>query len=497
MSHSSSASRSPSILVVDDDRRVVELLSIALTAYGYRVLQAGDGEEALHVAARERPDLVVLDVRLPKKSGFDVCERLRQDPEDPDVPIIMVSAAAETESRLQGLARGADDYVAKPFSPKELIARIKRLLARAAESRDARRRGLEAEQELDHAREDAKRSHTELRSEQRLRALTHAFVRDFHGMLDVERLAGRLLLAAQSLLGVEVTALFCARLSGETLGVTAVRGELFERLAGLEIRPQGELATLLQGLGRPVRLRELERFEELRGEIAPLVAVGFTVLAPLRGPEGMEGLLAAAERLDGRDLGRPDLDVLAVLCETAAPALHNARRCRGQAEGLLDALAAAAGRLDAPADQAREEAAAWIERPARALLPPREHALLARAIRFGRWAQSADGGHALALAAERDPSGWCAEFLRLIDAARDRGAAAMEDASPEERRAAALLRAGLAYAHARARGLRAGDAAAAALADPAAALDESVRAVLSTGWPLGEAGETSPATARP
>src|SRR5206468_11147810 len=95
----------PSILVVDDDRRVVELLSIALGAYGYRVLQALDGDEALRVALRERPDLVVLDVRLPRKSGFEVCERLRQDPDDPHVPIIMVSAAAETESRLQGLAR--------------------------------------------------------------------------------------------------------------------------------------------------------------------------------------------------------------------------------------------------------------------------------------------------------------------------------------------------------------------------------------------------------
>ena len=91
-----------SILVVDDDRRVVELMTIALNAYGYRVLQAADGEEALRVAAQERPDLVVLDVRLPKRSGYEVCELLRQDPDDPDIPIIMVSAAAETEARLQG-----------------------------------------------------------------------------------------------------------------------------------------------------------------------------------------------------------------------------------------------------------------------------------------------------------------------------------------------------------------------------------------------------------
>ena len=126
------AGKPPSILVVDDDRRVVELLAIALGAYGFRVLQAADGEEALQLAQRERPDLVVLDVRLPRKSGYEVCERLRQDPDDPHIPIIMVSAAVETEARLQGLARGADDYVPKPFHLEEVLARIRALLRRSA-----------------------------------------------------------------------------------------------------------------------------------------------------------------------------------------------------------------------------------------------------------------------------------------------------------------------------------------------------------------------------
>ena len=215
-----------SILVVDDDRRVVELLAIALGAYGYRVLQAADGDEALRIAQRERPDLVVLDVRLPRKSGYEVCERLRQDPDDPHVPIIMVSAAAETESRLQGLARGADDYVSKPFSPKELIARIRNLLARAAESRDARRRGLLAERELQGAREEAKRSQGELKDEQRLRDLGRTFRWSFDGLLDEERLASRVLLEAGSQLGAGSAALLQAAAAGQPLAVVATRGEL-------------------------------------------------------------------------------------------------------------------------------------------------------------------------------------------------------------------------------------------------------------------------------
>jgi two-component system phosphate regulon response regulator OmpR len=100
------------------------------------------------------------------------------------VPIIMVSAAVETEARLQGLARGADDYVAKPFSPKELIARIRNLLARSAESRDARRRGLLAERELQGARDEAKRSQEGLKDEQHLRDLGRILTWSFEGLLD-------------------------------------------------------------------------------------------------------------------------------------------------------------------------------------------------------------------------------------------------------------------------------------------------------------------------
>jgi len=89
--------------VVDDDRRVRELLEVTLTTQGFAVLTAADGEEALMRARRERPDLILLDVRLPKRSGLEVCDVLRNDPTDPAVPIILITAASETEHRLQGL----------------------------------------------------------------------------------------------------------------------------------------------------------------------------------------------------------------------------------------------------------------------------------------------------------------------------------------------------------------------------------------------------------
>ena len=97
----------PIVLIVDDDLRVLELLEIAFQAHGFKVVKAADGDEAIHRIAGERPDLVVLDVRLPKKSGLEVCEIIRRDPTDARLPVIVMSGAAETESRLRAFTCGA------------------------------------------------------------------------------------------------------------------------------------------------------------------------------------------------------------------------------------------------------------------------------------------------------------------------------------------------------------------------------------------------------
>ena len=473
---------SPTILVVDDDRRVVDLLNIALAAHGYRVLSAGDGDEAVRMAQSRRPDLVVLDVRLPKKSGLEVCEILRQDPDDPELPIIMVSAASETEARLQGFARGADDYLAKPFSPKELIARIKRLLSRAAESRAARLRGQEAELELVRTREDARRAHAELSREQRLRELSAGIARDLHGALDIDELAGRFLLAVRAHLGVGVAGLLAAERAGGTLVPVAARGDGLGRLAELEIRPGGELATLLAGMGRPVRLAELERFPELRPELPMLIAKGISLVAPLRGEAGLDGLLVADERLDGQDATRPDLEVLTLLCEAATVGLANARRCRALADGLIETLVARAGEIGPDDSEARAEAVALAAAAASALMmPSRLRGLLEHGIAVGAWAESAAGRHALALAAAADPTRRLLDLAHLID--RGTGGSADDDDDAHEREAAVLLRIARDYTAARQQGCGAAQALARATDASREVLDDATRRALDVAGP--------------
>jgi two-component system alkaline phosphatase synthesis response regulator PhoP len=115
------------VLVVDDDVKTVELVKLYLSRDGYRVITANNGNEALKLARAQHPDLIVLDLMLPGMNGLDVCRTLRQDS---DVPIIMLTAMTTDDDRLAGLNLGADDYVSKPFSPRELAARVRAVLRR-------------------------------------------------------------------------------------------------------------------------------------------------------------------------------------------------------------------------------------------------------------------------------------------------------------------------------------------------------------------------------
>ena len=119
---------SATILIADDEPRYVRWITLNLQASGYRVLSAADGEASLETTARERPDLVLLDIGLPRLDGLDACRRIRQFS---TVPIIMLTARAAESDKVAGLDAGADDYLTKPFGPPELLARVRAALRRA------------------------------------------------------------------------------------------------------------------------------------------------------------------------------------------------------------------------------------------------------------------------------------------------------------------------------------------------------------------------------
>ena len=125
------AANGQKILVVEDEPDISKLVSYNLAQERFKVLTAEDGEQALKVIQREKPNLVVLDLMLPGLSGIEVCRILRDRPETAKLPILMLTAKASETDRVVGLEMGADDYLAKPFSPREMVARVRAILRRA------------------------------------------------------------------------------------------------------------------------------------------------------------------------------------------------------------------------------------------------------------------------------------------------------------------------------------------------------------------------------
>jgi DNA-binding response OmpR family regulator len=129
-------SKTPCVLIVDDEPNILLSLQFLMKKTGYEVRTAKDGEEALAEILRAAPDLVLLDVMMPKIDGFSICARIRANPEWNDVRIIMLTARGRDVEREKGLALGADDYITKPFSTKDAIARVEAVLARSRKAQE-------------------------------------------------------------------------------------------------------------------------------------------------------------------------------------------------------------------------------------------------------------------------------------------------------------------------------------------------------------------------
>jgi two-component system alkaline phosphatase synthesis response regulator PhoP len=123
------------ILVVDDEIYIVHILDFSLGMEGYEVVTALDGEQALEKLKMEKPDLIVLDIMMPKLDGYEVCKAIKSDPETRQIPVILLSAKGRNVDQKMGFDVGADDYITKPFSPRKLVERINQLLGQTVTER--------------------------------------------------------------------------------------------------------------------------------------------------------------------------------------------------------------------------------------------------------------------------------------------------------------------------------------------------------------------------
>ncbi|TDA69923.1 MAG: response regulator transcription factor [Clostridia bacterium] len=176
------------IMIVDDDAKITALLRRSLTYEGYRVVEAGEGHQALELAEETEPELVILDVMLPGISGIEVCRRLRERGDR--VPVLMLTARDEITDRVQGLDSGADDYLVKPFALEELLARVRALLRRTQPGGDQQLRF--ADLELDTSLREARRGDRQIPLTTKEYELLHYFLRQPRRVISREELMDRI-----------------------------------------------------------------------------------------------------------------------------------------------------------------------------------------------------------------------------------------------------------------------------------------------------------------
>ena len=340
------------ILVIDDDRRVLELLQISLTQNGFRVATAATGEDGLESVRREPPDLVILDLRLPRKTGFEVCAALKSSKDTAHIPIIMVSASAEVDSRLQGLMHGADDYMTKPFSPKELLIKVRRIFERLDRAEILTTKNKELESEVARNREDLVVRNKELRfqvySLETLMGLTH----QLNSSLEMDDLLNTLILSVVGQLRVNSACLFLTdqREHPTRLEASTFKGIKEEQARSISFPHDGGFVRALLPTsgeeGRPIRLVEVEDDPALEADVGSLFAAGFTVVSPVLMKQRLTAILAVGEKVSGQEFQSADLEMLKSLSESAGIAIENARLFKDLQEAYVSTVRLLVSRIE-------------------------------------------------------------------------------------------------------------------------------------------------------
>jgi putative nucleotidyltransferase with HDIG domain len=286
---------------------------------------------------------VVLDVRMPRRTGFDVVEAMRATEELAAIPVILISGAGDTEMRLSGLMKGADDFLVKPFSPRELLLKCRRLLERTEALRRLQRTHQKLEAELHQGRQEVARLHARVRREMHLRDALVGLTRELNSTLDPERLISSFVVTVMGQLGVGAGALLLpAPEDPHTFVPRTALGIPPERLRAARFRLTGPLASALLVEARPLQRHELERHPDLRLECGVLQALGTAVVAPVVSGRTLQGILLLGEPAVAAEFQREDLEALHVLCCAAAVSLETATLFRSHEDTTLAALAALA-----------------------------------------------------------------------------------------------------------------------------------------------------------
>ncbi len=309
---------------MDDDVRVVELLQITLAGRGYTVHTAFDGEAALEEVKRRSPDLLVLDVRLPRKSGFQVLEAVRSAPETARLPVILISGNPSSEARIQGLRTGADDYLVKPFSPRELIMKIRRILDRVGDQKLLRIRNEELEQQVREQREQMLQAHTEMHRNLMKIGTVLQRVEQINEQRNLRKVFEGFVQTIVADVGLEMVCLFSRDQKAHAFRPEVWRGVKDVAVLNLSLAVDSFICQVAGMEGRTMSLDEFRDYPRAADDLIKLSAAGFTNLTPVRAGGEVLVLIAGGDRQGGQPLDHLDIHLLSVLARAAGTSIMSA-----------------------------------------------------------------------------------------------------------------------------------------------------------------------------
>jgi putative nucleotidyltransferase with HDIG domain len=317
---------SGNILLVDDDPNVIEILSESLRNKGYEIESATDGEEALEAYDRCQPDLVILDVVLPKKNGFEVCDEIRVRDIHRDVPVIMISADSIHESMLRGLHSGAQDYLKKPFSLKEILVKIENYLTQAHRKKNLREQNLLLEDEVQRGHADYTRINRELKKKVLDMRSLFGLSQDLNRLRDPDELIHVFCLTVVGQLGVGSVGLFYAfDETDDYLSYIGGSGVSDTVLQSVRLSREIGLSKYLLGRQDIIMLADDTFPEDAKREAEFMIRFGFDYAYPLIVKSRLIGMVFIGAKVNRQDYAPDEMDLFRSICSSAATGLENAR----------------------------------------------------------------------------------------------------------------------------------------------------------------------------
>jgi putative nucleotidyltransferase with HDIG domain len=314
------------ILVVDDDPNVVEILTESLKDRGYRTVSAFNGKEALEKYDRCQPDLVVLDIVLPKMDGFEVCDEIRSRDIHRDVPIIMISADSLPDSMIKGFHSGAQDYIKKPFSLKEITLKIDLFLSLAGRRREMREQNLLLEEEVQKGHADYMRINRELKKKILDMRTLFGLSQDLNSLRDPLELIHIFCLTIIGQLGISSVVLFYAADDlSEHLSFAGGKGIPNNVLQTFRLSREKGLSKHLNSNPDVLDLVDNGLASDAKREARFLADFGFCYAYPLIVKSRLLGIVFVGGKVNKQEYSENDLDLFKSICNSAATGLENSR----------------------------------------------------------------------------------------------------------------------------------------------------------------------------